>query len=89
MIWSGATNGGITPNGAVGVARAVIAARDPWPLGELFTRMFGEDSVRQSATGCSLTIGLSQFDIVTPPVLHMNSAMPHLRPMVVTSTWRR
>ena len=28
--------------------------------------MFGEGSVRQSATGCSLTIGLSQFDIVTP-----------------------
>jgi hypothetical protein len=52
-------------NGAVGVARAVIVARDPWPLGKLFNRMFGEGSVRQSATGCSLTIGLSQFDIVT------------------------
>jgi hypothetical protein len=53
-------------NGAVGVSRAVIAARDPSHLGQLFRRMFGEDAVRQNATGCSLVIGLSQFDIVTP-----------------------
>jgi catechol 2,3-dioxygenase-like lactoylglutathione lyase family enzyme len=54
------------PNGAVGVARAVIAAHDPSALGRFFIRMFGEDSVRQSATGCSLAVGLSRFDIVTP-----------------------
>ncbi len=30
------------PNGAIGVARAVIAARDPSSLGQLFARMFGE-----------------------------------------------
>lgn len=53
-------------NGAVGVARAVIAARDPSVLGQLFKRMFGEDAVRSSAIGCSLVIGLSHFDIVTP-----------------------
>jgi glyoxalase-like protein len=52
-------------NGAVGVMRAVIAARDPSVLGRLFTRMFGEDSVRQTATGCSLTVGLSRFDVMT------------------------
>jgi hypothetical protein len=57
------------PNGAVGVARAVIAARDPSLLGQLFKRMFGEDAVRPSATGCSLAVGLSNFDIVTPPGL--------------------
>ena len=54
------------PNGAVGVTRAVIAARDPWLLGQLFKRMFGEDAVQPSATGCSLAVGLSNFDIVTP-----------------------
>jgi hypothetical protein len=57
------------PNGAIGVTRAVIAARDPSLVGQLFMRMFGEDSVRQTATGCSLTIGLSHFDMVTPAAL--------------------
>jgi hypothetical protein len=57
------------PNGAIGVTRAVIAARDPSLLGQLFMRMFGDDSVRQTATGCSLTIGLSHFDMVSPAAL--------------------
>jgi Glyoxalase-like domain len=52
-------------NGAIGVARAVIAARDPSLLGQLFKRMFGENSVRHSATGCSLAVGLSHIDMVT------------------------
>lgn len=56
-------------NGAVGVAGAVIAARDPSTLGRLFMRMFGEDSVRQTATGCSLVVGLSRFDMMTPAEL--------------------
>ena len=38
-------------NGAIGVARAVIAARDPSVLGALFARMFGEDAVRQQRIG--------------------------------------
>jgi len=57
-------------NGAIGVARAVIAARDPSVLGALFARMFGEDAVRSSIAGCSLAVGLSRFDIVTPTALH-------------------
>ena len=57
------------PNGAIGVTRAVIAAREPSMLGQLFMRMFGDDSVRQTATGCSLSIGLSHFDMVTPAAL--------------------
>jgi hypothetical protein len=57
------------PNGAVGVARAVIAARDPSSLGRLFMRMFGANAVRQRTTGCSLVIGLSHFDLVTPAAL--------------------
>jgi Glyoxalase-like domain len=53
-------------NGAIGVARAVIAARDPSALGSLFARMFGEDAVRRNDAGCSLAVGLSRFDVVTP-----------------------
>ncbi len=56
-------------NGAIGVARAVIAARDPSVLGALFARMFGEDAVRRSATGCSLAVGLSRFDVITMDAL--------------------
>jgi hypothetical protein len=56
-------------NGAVGVTRAVIAARDPSVLGALFARMFGEDAVRRTAAGCSLIIGLSQFDVTSPAEL--------------------
>ena len=52
-------------NGAIGVVRAVIAARDPSVLGGLFARMFGEDAVRRSAAGCSLAVGLSRFDVIT------------------------
>jgi hypothetical protein len=51
-------------NGAIGILRAVIAARDPSVLGRLFARMFGEASVRHSATGCSLAVGLSRFDVI-------------------------
>jgi hypothetical protein len=53
-------------NGAVAVARAVIATRDPATLGTLFARMFGNDAVRSSGTGYSLAIGLSRFDVITP-----------------------
>jgi hypothetical protein len=56
-------------NGAVGVDRAVIAARDPTSLRALFVRMFGADAVRQSGAGCSLAVGLSRFDVITPAEL--------------------
>ena len=52
-------------NGAIGVARAVIAARDPDVLGGLFTRMFGDDAVRRTPAGCALITGLSQFDVIS------------------------
>jgi len=59
------------PNGAIGVARAVIAARDPAALGALFARMFGADAVSSGIAGCSLAVGLSRFDIIpTPALLH-------------------
>ncbi len=56
-------------NGAIGVARAVIAARDPADLGGLFRRMFGDAAVRPLAGGCSLLLGLSRFDVISPAEL--------------------
>ena len=56
-------------NGAIGVMRAVIAARDPASLSGLFVRMFGGDAVRQTGDGCRLLVGLSQFDVITPAAL--------------------
>jgi hypothetical protein len=56
-------------NGAVGVARAVIAAEDPATLGGLFARMFGAEAVRPTDDGCSLILGLSRFDVITPMAL--------------------
>jgi hypothetical protein len=53
-------------NGALGVARAVIAAADPAGLGALFATMFGADAVRAIEGGCTLAAGLARFDIVTP-----------------------
>jgi hypothetical protein len=57
------------PNGAVGVARAVIAAEDPRILGGLFAAMFGAAAVRPTDDGCALILGLSRFDVVTPTAL--------------------
>ncbi len=57
------------PNGALGIARAVICATDPAALGGLFARMFGADSVRQTTNGCTLTAALSRVDVVTPAML--------------------
>jgi hypothetical protein len=53
-------------NGALGVLRAVIAARDPAPLGALFARMFGTASVRPVEGGNALALGLARFDVLTP-----------------------
>jgi len=57
------------PNGAIGVARTVIAASAPMTVGALFTRMFGADAVRPILGGFSLAVGLARFDIVTPAEL--------------------
>jgi hypothetical protein len=56
-------------NGAVGIARAVIAAEDPLILGGLLARMFGAQTVRPTDDGCALILGLSRFDVVTPTAL--------------------
>jgi Glyoxalase-like domain len=56
-------------NGAIGIARAVIVAEDPETLGTLFRRMFGPAAVGATDDGCALSLGLSRFDVVTPPAL--------------------
>ncbi len=53
-------------NGALGVVRAVIAARAPGDLGALFATMFGAASVRPTEGGCTLAAGLARFDVLTP-----------------------
>ena len=57
------------PNHTIGVIRAVIAAENPATLGDLFSRMFGDDAVPATADGCRLLVGLAQFDVVTPAAL--------------------
>jgi hypothetical protein len=54
------------PNGAIGVARAVIAARDPAQPAELLRRMFGAASVHAVDGGYRLAIGLADFAILAP-----------------------
>lgn len=56
-------------NGAIGITRAVIVARDPSVVGALFARMFGEDAVRRTEFGCSLAVGLARFDVITKDAL--------------------
>jgi hypothetical protein len=56
-------------NGVTGVARAVIADRDPSALGALFGRMFGADAVRPIDGGIALAVGVSRFEVITPETL--------------------
>jgi hypothetical protein len=58
------------PNGATGVVRAIIVARDPSNFGALFGRMFGADAVRPIEGGLAMTVGVSRFDILTPAAFH-------------------
>ncbi len=57
------------PNGALGILRVVICAADPAGLGGLFASVFGANSMRQTADGCSLSAGLARIDVVTPAAL--------------------
>jgi hypothetical protein len=57
------------PNGVIGVVRAVICATDPMRAAELYRTMFGPEAVRTIDGGCSILVGLSRFDILTPGAL--------------------
>ncbi len=53
-------------NGAVGVARAVIASADPAILGGLFGRMFGAAALHPIEGGVALTMGLARIEVLRP-----------------------
>jgi hypothetical protein len=57
------------PNGAVGIARLVIAAADPAATAGLYRTMFGGDAVRTIPGGQSLTMGMSRVDFLSPEAL--------------------
>lgn len=67
LVWNDAWRRHL--NGALGITRAVVCAADPNALGALFTRMFGDASVRRTADGCSLSAGLARIDVVDPAAL--------------------
>jgi hypothetical protein len=56
-------------NGAIAVARAVIAASDPSVSRLVFAQMFGADATREIPGGCSLAVGMSRFDVLTHEAL--------------------
>jgi hypothetical protein len=56
-------------NGAIGVARMVIAAPEPDAAASLYRAMFGSDAVRAIAGGFSLAAGLARVDILSPAAL--------------------
>ena len=53
-------------NGAVAVARAVIAARDPQRSGDCSRACSATMRCGAAGSGYSLAIGLSRFDVITP-----------------------
>jgi len=53
-------------NGAIGIVRATIAAKDPDASAGVFARMFGKDAVREIPGGHALSVGLSRFEVVIP-----------------------
>ncbi|MDE2582929.1 MAG: VOC family protein [Rhodospirillales bacterium] len=54
------------PNGTIGIARIVIASRDPSGLGTLFAHLFGTEMVRPADGGCTLLLGLARCEVTTP-----------------------
>ncbi len=59
LVWDDAWRS--HPNGAIGVAEVVVAAREPARLGELFARMFGERAVGRVGGGIRLKAGLADI----------------------------
>ena len=58
------------PNGALGIGRLLIAARDPAASSEVLSRMFGPDSVQAGADGSrTLAAGPVQVVLLTPEEL--------------------
>lgn len=76
LVW---TEGrGPHPNGAVGIAGAILAADDPAVPAELFGRLFGRDFVRRTATGFTLVAGPAMIEVIPHAALvaRLGSAAP-------------
>jgi hypothetical protein len=56
-------------NGALGVARAVIAAEQPDALVVLFSRLFGAGAIARTDDGHRLAVGLAEVAVVSPAAL--------------------
>jgi hypothetical protein len=57
------------PNGAIAVARVVLAAAEPDAAATLYRGLFGADCLRPIAGGLRLVLGAAGLDIVTPAAL--------------------
>jgi hypothetical protein len=57
------------PNGVVAVQRVVIVHPDPTAAARVYTGMFGDAAVRQTAGGMALIVGGTNVDIVTEEAL--------------------
>lgn len=55
----------LQPNGATGIARAVILATDPDKTAVLYRQLFGEAAVKPARDGFSLGVGNATLDILT------------------------
>jgi hypothetical protein len=53
------------PNGAKGIARAVILTPEPDKTGALYRQLFGDEAVKNVADGMSLSLGDARLDILT------------------------
>ena len=53
-------------NGAISVARVVIASADPAAAGVLYREIFGADCLRPVPGGLSLALGAARLDILAP-----------------------
>ncbi|MGH7152507.1 MAG: VOC family protein [Acetobacteraceae bacterium] len=64
------------PNGAIGVARVVLALRDPSHAAGIFRRMFGADAM--DANGRTLTAGKARIELT--PQQEVRSALGEMMP---------
>lgn len=53
------------PNGAAGIARAVILTPDPDRTAVLYRQLFGDEALTSVADGMSLSVGEARLDILT------------------------
>lgn len=63
LVWRAEWRG--HPNGAAGIARAVILCPEPQRTAALYRKLFGDETVRATADGFSLTVGEARLDMVT------------------------